>query len=80
MRFVPKFRDADDPTIGGGPDVMNRFGVAADSRGAISFMFGVPHTISRERALVLAAWIVALADSSDDHADFKRVLDAVEST
>lgn len=32
------------------------------------------------KALRLAAWIVALADHSEDHADFKAVLAAVTNT
>ena len=33
-----------------------------------------------EKALRLAAWIVAVADESPDHADFKAVLEAVENS
>jgi hypothetical protein len=36
--------------------------------------------MSKEKALRLAAWIVALMDESDGHADFNKVLQAVEST
>jgi hypothetical protein len=39
---------------------------------------GRPFT--KDQALNLAAWLVAIADHSPDHADFKAVLSAVEST
>lgn len=35
--------------------------------------------MSKTEALLHAAWLVALADDSDDNAEFKRVLDAVQS-
>lgn len=37
-------------------------------------------SIPTDRALRLAAWIVALADPTHDHAEFRRVLEAVEAT
>lgn len=36
--------------------------------------------MTNEQALVHAAWLVALADESDDNAEFKRVLAAVQNT
>lgn len=33
--------------------------------------------ISKDHALVMAAWLVALADDSEGYAQFHRVLDAV---
>ena len=36
--------------------------------------------IPPEKALRLAAWIVAMIDQSEDHADFLRVLAAVDQT
>lgn len=36
--------------------------------------------MTKTEALLHAAWIVALADNSDDCADFKRVLEAVQAS
>jgi hypothetical protein len=36
--------------------------------------------ITREEALVLAAWLVAIADDSESHVDFLDVLKQVEAT
>jgi tellurite resistance protein len=33
--------------------------------------------MTKAEALLHAAWLVALADESEDHVEFKRVLDAV---
>lgn len=57
-------------------DTTNRFLVG--SRGdKISIM--VLHTeISKEQALNLAAYLVCMADMSQDHEDFNKVLEAIE--
>lgn len=36
--------------------------------------------MTKAEAILHAAWLVALADESDDQADFKRVLEAVQNT
>jgi hypothetical protein len=36
--------------------------------------------MSKAEAMTLAAWLVVLADPSDDHADFWAVLSAVEQS
>ncbi len=62
-------------------DTMNKFfvGVQGDN---VVFLRPIPQKISKADALLLAAWIVALADDSPSEADeeFKAVLDAVKAT
>ena len=36
--------------------------------------------MTKEKAIRLAGWLVALADFSKDHSDFKAVLAAIERT
>jgi hypothetical protein len=57
-------------------DTFNKFlvGVRRDS---ISFPLGLPATMSKDDALMLAAWIVALADTDDK---FSKLLEAVRGT
>ena len=48
-----------------------------------SIVIGFPRRIQRmtkAEALVAAAWLVVLADDSEDHAEFQRALDAVMAT
>jgi len=40
----------------------------------------LPPRLSREDALLLAAYLVCLMDQTEDHAGFHRVLTAVENT
>lgn len=37
-------------------------------------------SMTKAEALMHAAWLVALADNSEDNAEFKSVLDAVNAT
>lgn len=57
-------------------DTLNKFMVGI-SGARITFLRPVPHTISMDDALNLAAWLVALADGRDK---FPAVLEAVQST
>lgn len=58
-------------------DIINKFGVGATSDRRIGILkFDV--SMDREEALLLAAWIVALADPLDE--DFTKILEAVRST
>lgn len=59
-------------------DTANRFLVCA--QGDTLVLLRSPQRISKDEALNLAAWLVALADKSVDHESFKQLLDAVEST
>lgn len=52
-------------------------GVSGD---IIMAMIPIQGRIPKDKALRLAAWIVAMADNSEDHAEFNRILEAVEST
>jgi hypothetical protein len=64
-------------------DSSNRFLVGATAGGEmIAIMNPGPllAPIGKPAALILAAWLVALADSSPDHAEFRKLLAAVEST
>lgn len=36
--------------------------------------------MSKAEAIVHAAWIIAMADESEGHTEFKRILDEVEAT
>lgn len=58
-------------------DIMNKFGVTFVNSG-ISIMLPPRGTISKDDALVLAAWLVCLADPLGDR--FAKVLEAVQST
>ncbi len=59
---------------------LNRFGVASGpGRHAVSILFQVPPTMAKQDALLLAAYLVSIADWSDGHREFLRVLEAVEN-
>jgi len=58
---------------------LNRFGVAATGDKLV-LLFPLPPRLSREDALLLAAYLVCLMDQTEDHAGFHRVLTAVENT
>lgn len=58
-------------------DTMNEFLVGAQAD-AIVIMVRIPHRLSRERALCLAAWLAAVADPGGD--DFAAVVEAVRNT
>ncbi len=63
------------------PDTINDSLISIQA-GQIVFPLGVPagQPIPPAKALRLAAWVVALADPSPGHADFRALLDAVERT
>ena len=63
---------------GHGVDTMNKFGVALHvGTGNIAFLFGVPEKMTRQDALLLAAWIVAIADRNDE---FSALLKEIQNT
>ena len=66
---VPKFEG----------DIMNRQAVGAKGDGKILIMSPSP-LMSKTEALVHAAWIVAIADQSENFEEFRRVLKAVLET
>ena len=55
-------------------DTMNKFAVGTRAS-KITFPVGIPATMSKDDALVFAAWIVALANEGDQ---FERILSEVE--
>ena len=55
----------------------NEFMVGTRGDG-IAILLSIPRTLSKERALRLAAWIAAIADPVGD--DFERVREAVLKT
>lgn len=59
-------------------DTLNRF-VVGMIGGKIAIVFPPIAPITKEQALNLAAHLVALADTSENHADFLNVLKAVEN-
>ena len=59
-------------------DTTNRYLVAAKADGSVVIMFQPLRAMSKNDALLLAAWLVAIADPLGD--DFKAVLEAVQST
>lgn len=59
-------------------DTTNKFMVGGGPSDKISIMSPCHGSISREDALLLAAWIVALADPGME--DFKKVFEAICST
>jgi len=59
-------------------DTVNDSLVAA--RGDKVLIMRLRPELSREEALRLAAWLVAIADMSEENADFKALLKAVQST
>ena len=60
-------------------ETLNKFLVGV--RGDEIVIMNPPRTlISKEDALLLAAYLVAMADTSEGHEQFERVLEAVEST
>ncbi|CAN1724402.1 conserved protein of unknown function [Hyphomicrobium sp. 1Nfss2.1] len=58
-------------------DVMNKFGVSVGG-GGIALLVPPRTPMTKDEALVLAAWLVALADPLGER--FEKVLDAVLST
>ena len=58
-------------------DTMNRFGVGVQGDGVVIVMppRGI---ISKDDAILLAAWLVALADPLEDR--FEKVLHAIQSS
>lgn len=65
---VPKFEG----------DITNRCAVAMDSQGSVMLMNpGASIAMSKEQALVHAAWLVAMADRSENFEEFRRILKAV---
>lgn len=68
---VPKFEG----------DVTNRCAVAMDSQGTVMLMNpGASISMTKEQALVHAAWIVAIVDHSENYEDFRSALKAVLET
>lgn len=64
-------------------DIGNRFLVSCNARPEELYLHvmnirKIALGFSVEDALVLAAWLVALADRSEDHSDFKTILARVE--
>lgn len=56
-------------------DTLNKFGVC--TRGdAVAFLRQVPAAITKAEALVLAAWLVSIAD---DHDDFGAIIQRVQA-
>lgn len=60
-------------------DVTNLHGVARHGQ-EIVMLIAREGPMTQTQALVLAAWLVALADESDEHARFRHVLRQVENT
>lgn len=65
-------------------DTTNKFLIAASvgkGQDEIIFLTPVPQRLSRADAILLAAWIVAMADDDrDESTDFEKVLTAVNNT
>lgn len=65
---VPKFEG----------DITNRCAVAVDGTGTVMLMNpGASIAMSKEQALVHAAWLVAIVDRSENFEEFRAVLKAV---
>jgi hypothetical protein len=65
---VPKFEG----------DITNRCAVAMDSKGTVMLMNpGASIAMSKEQALVHAAWLVAIGDRSENFEEFRAILKAV---
>lgn len=58
-------------------DIENYFLVGVNGRGEVSFGMPPPHVMSRATALVLAAWLVAVADQDER---FGEILNRVRNT
>jgi hypothetical protein len=68
---VPKFEG----------DITNRCAVAMDSQGTVMLMNpGASIAMSKEQALVHAAWLVAIVDRSENFEEFRAILKAVLET
>jgi len=59
-------------------DTSNRFLVGSKAGGEKIAIMVLHVEISKEQALNLAAYLVAISDISPDHREFKRYLDAIE--
>ncbi len=60
------------------PETTNDYGVGQHlGSGDVVFLLPLPHQISQEKALRLAAWIVAI---TMDRSEFDRILKAVLAT
>lgn len=59
-------------------DITNRFLIS--TQGETIVMQRSARNLTRAHALALAAWLVALADTSEAHTVFQRYLNAVESS
>lgn len=59
-------------------DIFNKHGVSMSGAGKIAIMIPPRGDMTKRDALVLAAWLVSLADPIGD--EFQKVLDAVQST
>lgn len=59
-------------------DTTNECFVGAGAGGIV--ILNPKRHFTKDRALVFAAWVVALCDPSPDHAAFRAALDAVENT
>lgn len=57
-------------------DTMNKFAVGVRAS-QVTFPVGLPAIMSKDDALLLAAWIVAIADDGEK---FDKILDAVVGT
>lgn len=57
-------------------DTLNRYMVAVGGDGKVQIMNPPRAPMTKEEALALAAWLVALADTNDD---FRQYLAAVQS-
>ncbi len=58
-------------------DVTNRCAVSVDRNCIIQLNPGAAISMTKEQALVHAAWLVVLADQSKNFEEFRRVLKAV---
>lgn len=58
-------------------DMTNIHGVSVHAENIV--VLAPSRRMTYDEALVFAAWIVAIADHSDDHAEFDKILAAVES-
>jgi hypothetical protein len=62
-------------------DVTNRCAVAVDGKDTITLLNpGASLAMTKEQALVHAAWLVALADRSENYTEFREILKAVLET
>jgi hypothetical protein len=59
-------------------DTTNQFGVCASGNGSIGILVPPRGMLTKQQALTLAAWLVALADPLGE--EFQNILEAVQNT